>query len=205
MLQEQAVPEPLLAVLRQVSPVLQRYQFYLAGGTALALRYGHRVSVSLDFFSAEPFSPSQIEAELTQLYPALRTTSLTEGSICCILDGIKVEAFHYPYKHLSSVELMDGLTLASLPDNAVMKLSALVNRGTKKDFVDVAELLNHISLEKLLEYYADKYPQSSSFIALTSLSYFTDAEREADPIFLKNQSWQSVKDHIQAAVRGHEA
>jgi len=204
MLQEQAVPEPLLAVLRQISPVLQRHQFYLAGGTALALRFGHRLSVDLDFFSVEPFMPSRIEAELKNLYPTLRTTSLTEGSICCILDGVKVEAFHYPSTLLSPVEVIDDLTLASLPDNAAMKLSALVNRGTKKDFVDIVELLDHITLEELLEYYADKYPQSSTFMALTSLSYFTDAEREADPKFLKNQTWQSVKEEIQATLRGYE-
>ncbi|MDA1006243.1 MAG: nucleotidyl transferase AbiEii/AbiGii toxin family protein [Verrucomicrobia bacterium] len=57
MLQEQAVAPHTLGLLKRLSPELARHGFYLAGGTALALRLGHRLSIDLDFFSAQKFNP----------------------------------------------------------------------------------------------------------------------------------------------------
>jgi hypothetical protein len=77
-----------------------------------------------------------------------------------------------------------------------MKLSAITNRGTKKDFVDLYLLLNHLSLNEMLTLYHQKYPQNSDFFVLRSLTYFEDAEHNADPEMLTEYNWQTIKEKI---------
>ncbi len=201
MLQKQAVPDSLLAILEPVGLFFSQHMFYLAGGTALALRLGHRLSVDLDFFTPAPFSVEALEAEMIAVFPEIQVISKTRGSICAVINGVKVEAFHYPTETLEATELVEGVCYASLEDNAGMKLSALVNRGTKKDFTDVCALLEVFSLKQLLALYDQKYPNSNSFMLLTSLTYFTDAEKEADPVFLTDHTWEKVKNKITQAVQ----
>lgn len=202
MLQEQAVPENLLATLKTLGPHLHDKGFYLAGGTALALRFGHRLSIDLDFFSSEPFSSEDLEAFFLSLNSEVKIINKTKGSLCLLMNSLKVELFHYPSKMLKPHDSIEhyGL-LASVEDNAAMKLSALTNRGTKKDFVDTAELLNHFTLNELLDLYRTKYPQSNPLMLLNSLTYFHDAEEMEDPVFLKNQTWQNTKKVISKAVK----
>jgi predicted nucleotidyltransferase component of viral defense system len=194
MLQEQVIPEHSLVLLREISPVLADEGFYLAGGTALALRLGHRVSVDLDFFRKEAFDPSEILSLLKGIAgDELRIVQQTGGSLCLFMKETKVEVFHYSDSLLSPVEVIDGVTLSSMRDNVAMKLSAVMNRGTQKDFVDVASLLDEYSLEVMLAWFTEKYPQSEILMVLKSLSWFNDAEAEPDPAFLKGQDWEGVK------------
>ena len=102
MLQEQAVPERTLGLLKELSPQLAEHGFYLAGGTALALRLGHRLSIDLDFFSAEPFGP---EALLKIIEGIADTTpsvlAQTKGSLSLVIDETKVEFLHYEHPLLN--------------------------------------------------------------------------------------------------------
>ena len=90
----------------------------------------------------------------------------------------------------------DNLTLASPKDIAAMKLSAITNRGTKKDFIDVYELLNHFSLEQMFGFYREKYTDAIPFMTLKSLTWFEDAEDDPMPFMLKKYSWDDVKEKI---------
>lgn len=200
MLQKQAVPENVLAILEPVGSFFSKRLFYLAGGTALALRIGHRISVDLDFFTPSEFDVKTIEAELIKAFPETQVISKTKGSICVVINGVKVEAFHYSSEILEPTELIDGVIYASIEDNAGMKLSALVNRGSKKDFTDVCALFEVFSLKQLLAIYDEKYANSNTFMLLTSLTYFEEAEAEADPVFLKGQTWGNVKATISHEV-----
>ncbi|MBL0103638.1 MAG: hypothetical protein IPP51_07725 [Bacteroidetes bacterium] len=84
-----------------------------------------------------------------------------------------------------------------------MKLNSTstMNRGSKKDFFDICELLNHYSLQQLLTFHSEKYDFSSQMIVLKSLIYFEDAEKEPDPISTNSTSWQFVKAKIKEDVR----
>ena len=77
-----------------------------------------------------------------------------------------------------------------------MKLSALTNRGSKKDFVDLAEILRTESLTTILDWYSQKYPRTDPFMTIKSLSWFDDAENEPDPQFLRDQDWAGIKEFI---------
>lgn len=81
-----------------------------------------------------------------------------------------------------------------------MKITAIIGRGTKKDFIDIAFLLHHFSLEEILHFYAAKYNDSSVFMAMKSLAYFDDAEADPMPDMFVNQSWQQVKAYILSKI-----
>ncbi|CDA83297.1 uncharacterized protein BN772_01776 [Bacteroides sp. CAG:754] len=164
----------------------------LVGGTALALQYGHRMSIDLDFFG-------EIEEDNTTIREILRkigsisvykeTTNIKIYSI----NGIKVDFVNYKYPWIDTVIEKDGLRLASPKDIAAMKINAVEGRGTKKDFIDMYFLLQHYTLEDILKFYAEKYPENSIFRGLMSLSYFEDAEDELMPTMFSNIEWNDMK------------
>ena len=77
-----------------------------------------------------------------------------------------------------------------------MKITALIGRGTKKDFIDLAFLLDIFSLNEIFNFYEKKYPEASRFMAMKSIAYFDDAEQEPMPFMLKEKSWNDIKKQI---------
>ncbi len=90
--------------------------------------------------------------------------------------------------------------MASFKDIAAMKITAVVGRGTKKDFIDIAFLLRHFSLDEILSFYSLKYNDGSIFMAMKSLAYFDDAENEPMPDMFVNQSWEQIKEYILSKI-----
>lgn len=171
----------------------------LVGGTALALQLGHRKSVDLDFFGHLPVSGNELEQTLLAFGPvALANRSRLVETY--FVRGIKVDFVDFPYPWLGAAEESDGLRLASPRDIAAMKLSAITNRGTRKDFVDLAFLLDRYSLSEMLAFYDQKYADSSQFLVLKSLTYFDDAEETPMPLMLKPRDWPAVKQQVSKAV-----
>ena len=172
----------------------------LVGGTALALQLGHRTSVDLDFFG-------RINADSEELRDILRevgrveVASVSKNINIFWVNGIKVDMVNYPYPWLDLPIEEDGVRLASLRDIAAMKVSAIVNRGTKKDFIDLYTLLRFFKLDDILDIYSRKYSDGSLFIVLKSLTYFDDAETDPMPNVLNDTTWETVKDSIRTVVR----
>ncbi len=202
MLHEQAVPRDTLELLKRVGAPLRDAGFYLAGGTALALRLGHRISVDLDFFHPDGFDPPdaiELLEAVTGESPAV--LQQTAGSVAVMLCGTKVEILEYRYPMLEPVEDHDGIPLCPLADNTAMKLSAIMSRGAKKDFVDLSALLATNTLPQMLGWFGKKFPNVEPFAMIKSLTWFEDAEEEPDPEFLDGQSWPQVKSEIVAAAK----
>lgn len=199
MLYLETVESSTLELLKKLQrlPVLE--QTRLVGGTALALQLGHRKSIDLDFFGTV-----DCEAEyLRESIAGIASLTILKESLhihIYIVDGIKVDIVNYKYPWLDDVVLEQGLRLASVSDIAAMKITAIIGRGTKKDFIDIAFLLHHFSLEEILHFYAAKYNDSSVFMAMKSLAYFDDAEADPMPDMFVNQSWQQVKAHILSKI-----
>ncbi len=95
---------------------------------------------------------------------------------------------------------IDGLRLASVEDIIPMKLLAIANRGTKKDFYDLYFLLQTFSLEQMLNLFSIKFKTVNSFHLIKSLVFFEDAELDPEPVLIKKVSWDKVKSHISKAV-----
>ena len=173
----------------------------LVGGTALALQYGHRQSIDLDFFGDLKCDKSETKNILSQ-YGKVTVLKETETIRIYVIDGIKVDFVHYScYPWLTPAVIENGLRLASPKDIAAMKVNAIEGRGTRKDFVDIYFLLKHFKLSELLEFYKQKYPEYSFFRALMSLTYFDDAEQQPMPNMLNPISWDVMKQKIIAEVK----
>jgi hypothetical protein len=201
-------PEILTArqqrVLNQLAPALSAAGFYLAGGTCLAIRLGHRRSLDLDWFTSSPFeSPLRFARRLQQSGVPFTTDRIDAGSLLGRVSNVRVSLLEYPYPILKPATFWPAAKcrLAAIPDLATMKLSAIAQRGSKKDFVDIYALtLRRLPLRKMLGWYQQKYSVSDTAHLRYSLLYFGDAETERMPQMLAKADWRTVKRSIQAWV-----
>ena len=172
--------------------------FYLAGGTALALQLGHRMSIDLDFFSQEPFIIQEILKMLSTKGP-LEVDSQSEDTINGSLCEVKISFFRLPFALLFPAKEFFGVQIADERDIAAMKILAISGRGSKKDFIDLYFLLKKYSMKDMLGFFHKKYASYNynTMHILKSLAYFTDADSDAEPVCFLPTNWQTVKKEIQ--------
>ena len=194
MLSYQTVNEHTLELLRQLSSIPEFSAMRLVGGTSLALQYGHRTSIDLDFFGT--FDADTPFDDILRRYGQLSIIKESSKIKIYLLDGVKVDFVHYDYPWLGVSLQVDGLTLATPPDIAAMKVNAIEGRGSKKDFIDLYYLLQHYTLHEILGFYKQKYPEHSVFRALMSMSYFDDADIQPTPRLFTQVSWEEMKEYI---------
>lgn len=182
-------------------PSLQ--SFSLAGGTALSLRYGHRSSIDLDLFYHEKFDHSSIEDELIREFGAdfdYESGHKTFGFFCNIYH-IKVDIVYFPHQPIDAIETVNNIRMYSSADIAAMKIQAIFGSSKKKDFWDLYELLQHYSLQQIMDWHKQKYPSQMLAISIpNAITYFVDADESETPISFKKQTWESVKKGISKAV-----
>ena len=187
----------LLKVLMQ-QPLLKDMR--LVGGTSLALQYGHRRSVALDFFGMTTEDVDELTDMMRECSKDLVKGSCTKRIKTYFLNGVKVDVVNYDYKWIDDVVEGGGLRLASPKDIAAMKVNAVMGRGTKKDFIDVYFLLQHYSFDELIKFYLQKYTDGSEYRALLSMSYFADADPQPMPYMYQQVDWETIKNEIRLQV-----
>lgn len=205
MLHYNTVEPETLAILKRLQNIPELKDFALVGGTALSLKYGHRLSVDLDLFSH-----SIIKFDKDIIINAIRnefnddfTPEITPAkwAVFGFIKNVKVDIVSYPHQIIRELDLTDGLRMFSTEDIIAMKFNAILGRGKKKDFWDMAELLKNFNLKDMLAYHKEKYPEQMLLISLPSaLTYFADADESEDPVSLKGQTWASVKKFISQKV-----
>src|SRR3990167_5779575 len=133
---EQAVTPTTLAILKEIGREPYFRRFYLAGGTALALQVGHRLSVDFDFFTRETFEYRRVIDRLQKM-GAFRATHEREHTVVGFLNQVMVSFFQYNYPLLKEPLLFHDVALADIKDVAAMKIEAIAGRGVKRDFIDL--------------------------------------------------------------------
>lgn len=199
MLSYQTVESHTLELLRKLSKEAFLSEARLVGGTALALQYGHRNSVDLDFFGKIEIDDEILKERLADM-GSLSVIKESSNIKIYLINDIKVDFVNYKYVWIDSAIEVDDLHLASPKDIAAMKINAIEGRGTKKDFIDMYFLLQHYSLQEIFGFYAEKYPENSIFRALMSLSYFEDAETQFMPQMFIDVEWEDIKLFIENKV-----
>ncbi len=179
-------------------------RFYLAGGTALSLQIGHRISVDLDFFSPTEDIPSiraEIERSLAPFQVMLADSSW--GNLVYLVKDVRVGFYGYGYPLIAPLIVKDEVRLASIEDIALMKFDAMLARASRKDFYDLYFICQNLSLRTLLDMTPKKYPAVRDFEVqiVKRLVFFENAEGESDPILLKKVDWQSVKQYFIAQAK----
>ena len=187
----------LLKVLMQ-QPLLKDMR--LVGGTSLALQYGHRRSVDLDFFGMTTEDVDELTDMMRECSKDLVKGSCTKRIKTYFLNGVKVDVVNYDYKWIDDVVEGGGLRLASPKDIAAMKVTAVMGRGTKTVFIDVYFLLQHYSFDELIKFYLQKYTDGSEYRALLSMSYFADADPQPMPYMYQQVDWETIKNEIRLQV-----
>lgn len=192
------LPDTIRA-LKLVSNISIVKKSYLAGGTALALHLGHRFSIDLDFFTQEVFDEKTLAGELRTL-PEYQEDGTAWRTVWGKISKTKFSLFYYQYPLIKKTIDFEGIQILQKEDIAAMKIHALEDRGTKRDFFDLYFLAKDFSVEEMLKFYDKKYGNLKEhiYIIIRSLNYFADAELDDNPKMLIPVSWQEVKEFFQA-------
>lgn len=195
---------PMRRAFALIAPRLSEQGFYLAGGTAVALYYGHRRSVDLNWFRSEPFEPLGLAQQLRDSGADIQMVSIAENTLIARLGRTKISCFAYPYPLIAPVRFWReyGAFIASPDDLVCMKLAAIQQRGAKRDFIDLYMLAQEIPLQTAIQFYAQKYGAIESASLVYALTYFEEADGEPTPPMRIRLNWRRVKTFMREQARG---
>ena len=200
MLHTETVSASTLDLLKRLQQIRELANTRLVGGTALALQFGHRKSIDLDLFGT--FDP-MVSIRKILVDAGFSAEGSENGTVQSLrVENVKVDLVNYPYPWIDDVLAEGDVRLAGLKDIVAMKLSAVANRGRKKDFVDIARLLDDFPLDQMRDLYKKKFSVSELSFPLRGLMYFDDAEDDPMPEMFDNSlTWENVKKKVIATTR----
>ena len=155
-------------------------EFYLAGGTSLALQIGHRVSVDFDLFTDEKIKRTLLPF-VEKIFSPLPQRILVNNSreLTLSVDEVKLTFLHYPFPPLLPLLVTPQLPLLSVKEIAATKAYTIGRRGTLKDYVDIYTIIagGYTHLPDIIELAARKYGEAfDPRLFLEQLAYFDDLE-----------------------------
>lgn len=204
MLHYETVEPGTLAVLTRLMGLDALKDFSLVGGTALALRYGHRRSVDLDLFTEGEMDTVALREVLTKEFGDAFTMvedQQAKWAMFAFIGDVKVDLVRFPHARIADIVCEDGIRIYADEDIGPMKVEAILHRAVKKDFWDMDVLLRTHGIEWLLHHHKRKYPKNTIMISIPrALGYFADAEESEMPVCLKGLSWTDVKRSISRIV-----
>lgn len=202
MLHYATIESKTLQLLKDLQNIELLQEYFLVGGTSLALQIGHRISIDLDLFAYSQVDVGPILDAIDHL-GEIRVVNQTSRILNLFINEIKVDFVSYRYSFIKPPLNIDNLRLASIDDIAAMKLSAITGRGSRKDFVDLYFILQQYSLPQIFDFYRSKFPNGNDFLVTKSLTYFDDAEIEPMPNMIMRVNWEEVKSKITQEVKNH--
>lgn len=191
-------------VLERLKVLTELETFSLAGGTALALRMGHRRSIDFDFFTVGDFDAVDLRERLRTTFGSVPVRSQAPRTLYVTLRGVTTSFFAYRYPMLDPPEATPwGFGLAGLRDLAAMKLEAVAGRGSRKDFVDLYFLAREFSLPEMFRFFAEKYGDTGvdPYHRLRALVYFDDAEAQPMPEMLFPVDWTELRRFFESRTK----
>jgi hypothetical protein len=202
---KECFPDQGWQVVAKLKRIIDKYEAVLAGGTALALQTGHRLSHDLDFFTEKKFTPDALISMLKKAGLSYRVVAEGEGSLVAEVEGKKVSFFSYDYRFLEKPVTYEGLPLAGLLDIADMKVIAISQRGTKRDFVDLYVILQLMPFHKIADHMVKRFGRQriSPVHIGKSLAYFSDADSDPEPSYIKGRTikWETIKKFFKTHVK----
>lgn len=192
----------------KILPNLSRFKgLYLAGGTALALQLGHRISVDFDLFSSEEIPKALLKRVATvfshaSVHPMVNNSEELTVSI----NGVKVTFLYYPFPLVTGLVSMDNLSAASVQEIAAMKAYTIGRRAVYKDYVDIYTILSGSSdttnLETIISLANKKYgDQFNDRLFLEQLVSLEDVAEEPIQFLGKDTDRETVQKTLENHVR----
>jgi len=188
-------------LIQQLQQLPELKEFYLVGGTALALQLGHRNSIDIDLFSQNDFNAEEIEEIITPTF-SFKATLSKRNTVLAVINNIKTDFIKHAYPLILPPITEEGITFFSKQDITAMKLHAIIQSGKRlKDFIDIYFLLQHFSLKQMLNFFARKYTYTNPMVALKAVNFFDDIDENIDPPkLLKPLPLKEIKRRIHEAT-----
>ena len=176
--------------------------FHLVGGTALALQIGHRNSIDIDLFTIDDFDDNEIMVEMNSSF-IVNERFKRNNTIICLLNNIKTDFIRHNYPLIRPPIVEDGIRFLGKEDIAAMKFHAIIQSGKRlKDFIDIYFLLNHFSMNQMLDFFIQKYNYMNPMIALKAINFFGEIDENIDPPkLLKALKISQIAKRIQEATK----
>jgi hypothetical protein len=202
MLHKETVSDFTLGLLKTLMADEKLADFFLVGGTALALQIGHRISIDLDLFSRNSFGENDLLSHLEKTYQFkldFQANQTLKGSI----NNVNVDLITHNYPLVKPLVVVDNVRMASLEDIAAMKLNAISGNGTRlKDFIDVASLSPKLTLADMVSAYTEKYDSRNPAMVIKSLDYHEDINfNEPVQMLDSGYSWQKTQARLRQMTR----
>lgn len=177
---------------KKLLPLLKLFskEYYLKGGTALALQIGHRRSIDFDLFSDKNIKRRAIKAIIEENnYPSKDIIFEAFDQMHLIIDSVKLTFFSFPHKIDANINFESVINMPSILDLAAMKSYALGGRAKWKDYVDLYFILkDYYSLKEVSarakEIFQDFFNQK---LFREQLSYFDDVDYSEKIEYVKNE------------------
>lgn len=197
MLRKKTIEKPTLELLRKLMADPSLGDFFLVGGTALALQIGHRVSIDIDLFTTKDFDENGMLTKLEKHYN-FNQTYQDKNTLKGEIDGIKVDMISHAYPLIKPLVVNEDIRMASLNDIAAMKLNAITGNGTRiKDFIDVAYLSSTLTFSEMVNAYEAKYALRNAVMTLKAVNFYDDIDlQEKVHVLDKNYKWERVKTRL---------
>lgn len=132
------------------------------------------------------------------MFSRFETSQLSNDTIYTSIEGIKVSFFYYPYPLVKPLNHLEIIKVASLEDIGAMKVLSVIQRGSKKDFVDLYFIIRklRLSANDLIKLFTKKYGKFNPLIIQKALVFFEDANNEPDLIMIKKTDWSKIKQYF---------
>jgi predicted nucleotidyltransferase component of viral defense system len=188
---------------KKILPVLsfaRSHGFYLAGGTALALQLGHRLSVDFDFYAKNEFDEMAFESDVVKNLQGFKVSQRSSGTLVGQVGVVDISFFHYSYPTIGDIIKTDHIDLVSVADIAAMKIIAISQRGLRRDFLDLYSISKTHPLSQVFTWAQQKFSQFDPHVCLKALTYFKDADDDESGRgmeLIEPVSWTMVKGYFE--------
>lgn len=171
--------------------------FFLVGGTALALQMGHRKSVDLDLFTQKDINIEELKKHLFDNYN-FELSYESENTLKGFITDVQVDCIKYDYKLLKEFVIEDNIRILSKEDIIPMKLVTIIQDGKRiKDFIDIAYLSKEYTLNNMIDLYKNKYGYDATMPILKAITYFDNINvSEKINMLIDNYSFENVKKQL---------
>lgn len=191
-------------LLKKIPDLNLRKDFFLVGGTSLALQLGHRKSDDLDFFTHEEFKASIVE-KLRGL-DEFKAINVADNAVEVCIGELKLMLIYWAYDLEKPLKDWRNIKLADPLDIGYMKLLALQGRSRKKDIVDLYYIDKKvIKLENLLERFERSY-LAESFGKLGGIKTLIDRKalkKDKMPEIFEDLEWEEIFDYVTVRIKKH--
>lgn len=200
MLQKETVSRETFELLTELMNDSKLHDFNLAGGTALSLYMGHRKSIDLDLFSTSEFNVSDLEEHLISEYD-FKSEYSAKNTLKGTIKGVKVDCISIFSKLCKPIREYGNIRLYSPEDISAMKMLAIADNGSRlKDFIDIAYLSSYYSLNDMLDFAEEKYPNKNRIVLEKSIIFFEDIEDDNIELMKGNYNWKAIENRLKQMI-----